>query len=419
MIDVTTRVLDELNAIPGTTSRPGLSRFDEARFFIEAFCGRYIPDDYERATQMTNDELWEYWITVDKRSMEFEFDKQEKELLFIECEDNSVNEQTLNVVNYIADPDFKTVVLEREGDVYPKLIVLSIPNLLNISDYTDAGGIPFHVYFHPTLGQNIASHYTAVNEPGRASLKDTVDNHFMPYGWDFLFFIGLKNMTYRTSTNLDVNGKVDVWAGKGLLYQINNSGKYLPNVIPILDPTRNAGDFEDPQLLLQILKELQQFIILHNGFESPELLPVGKSAISAFSSGHICFNHLLQHATNTDLGEFFGDTLQEVYMFDAPKDTNTSWVANAHAWATTYGDDKVIRGYSQWDPNNTSLLLARGQSIMQGKNIINSDNPNRSFALIGQSFFTDILASADWQSIHQAIPSLMLYDALTKSQFTV
>ncbi|MEJ7559910.1 MAG: hypothetical protein WKF66_16480 [Pedobacter sp.] len=419
MIDVTTRVLDELNAIPGTTDRPGLSRFDEARFFMESFCERYIPDDFELVRQMSDKDLWEYWKTVDKRSLEFEFDRQEKEVLFIECEDNAVNEQTLIAVNYVADPDFKTVILEREGDVYPKLIVLSIPNLLNISDFTDAGGIPFHVYFHPTLGQNIASHYTAVNEAGRKSLKDTIDNHFMPYGWDFLFFIGLKNLTYRTSTNLDSNGKVDVWAGKGLLYQINNSGKYLPNIIPILDPAKNAGDFEDPESFLQILKEIQEYIIIDGGFESGGMLPVGRSAISAFSSGHISFNNLLQHAKKENLSEFFGDTLQEIYMFDAPKGTNTAWISNAHAWASIYGYDKVIRGYSQWDPKNTHLLLAEDQAIEQGKNIINSDNPNRSFALIGQSFFANILASADGQSIHQAIPGLMLYDALTKSQFTV
>jgi len=145
---------------------------------------------------------------------------------------------------------------------------------------------------------------------------------------------------------------------------------------------------------------------------------LGATAISAFSSGHLSFNNLLRYAGNsTDTDVFFADTLQEVYMFDAPSGTNDQWVALANAWAQKYGEQKVVRGYSQWKPTNVSLLLGSAQQVEEGKVIVNSENDNRSFALLGVPFFKDAISGGNSQSIHQVIPALMLNDALIRSQF--
>jgi hypothetical protein len=104
-------------------------------------------------------------------------------------------------------------------------------------------------------------------------------------------------------------------------------------------------------------------------------------------------------------------------MFDAPVQTNDNWVQLANAWAQKYGVEKVIRAYSQWTPTNVNLLLAKGQAPISSKLVVNSDNPNRSFAQLGQAYFKNIISNSDWQAMHQAIPSLMLNDALSRSQF--
>jgi hypothetical protein len=417
MNDVTTRVLDELNTIPGTTARPGLSRIEESKPFIYEFIQRYFAEDFDEAAAMNNDELFTYLQTLDKRILDFGFDTQEKQVRFTTVEDSSVNEQTLLLTDNQTQPDFETIILERDGDVIPKLVAVSLPASLDLSSFTEGGGLPFHVFFHPTLGQNTASYYTAVNQPGRESLKDTIDGNYSPYGWDFLFFIILRNLSYQANTNINANNVINEWAGKGLLYQIANADKNVINIIPVLDPQKNGGDFERPDTHLQILKEVQQFLLNRQGDVNESLLPVGKCAVSAFSSGHLCSNNLLQASGNNSFSEFYGDVLQEVYMFDAPVQTNDNWVQLANAWAQKYGDEKVIRAYSQWTPTNVNLLLAKGQAIRNSKLVLNSDNPNRSFALLGQPFFKDIISNSDWQAMHQAIPSLMLNDALSRSQF--
>lgn len=417
MKDVTTRVLDELNDIPGTTDRPGLSRMDNARPLIQAYCERYVSEDANNILGMTDNELWEYWRTADKRIFNFDFDTQEKEIRLLQIADDSVLEQELQVVNVKIDPDFETIILEREGNVFPKLIAVSLPKSMDISLYSESG-IPFHIYFHPTLGQNLADYYTATNMPGRESLKSLEDQNFIPYGWDFLFFIIFNNLTYKASSNIGTDDKIDIWAGKGLLYQITNSLRNIVNIIPVLDPTHNAGDFENPDSLQQILEEIQQFIVEFLRLQGQVISQVGKSAISAFSSGHLGFNNLLSHAAQVDISNlFFGNTLQEVYMFDAPAGTNDQWVTLANSWAQKYGEEKVVRAYSQWKPKNVNLLLARDQQPAQGKVVVNSENPNRSFALLGASFFKEFIADSGWQAIHQAIPALMLNDALIRSHF--
>lgn len=416
MNDVTSRVLDELNTIPGTSVRPGLSRIEDAKPFIYEFVQRYFASDYDNVVVMNNDELFGYLQTLDKKVFDFTFDTQEKEVSFTSVEDTSVNEQTLSITNNQTQPDFETIILERDGDVTPKLVAVSLPASLDLSSFTE-GGLPFHVFFHPTLGQNIASYYTAVNQTGRESLKDTIDGNYSPYGWDFLFFIVLRNLSYQANTNINANNVINEWAGKGLLYQIANADKNIINVIPVLDPQKNGGDFEKPDSHLQILKEVQQFLLNRQGEANENLLPIGKCAVSAFSSGHLCSNNLLQAAGNDSFSEFYGDALQEVYMFDAPVQTNDNWVQLANSWAQKYGEEKVVRAYSQWTPTNVNLLLAKGQTPVSSKLVVNSDNPNRSFAQLGQAFFKNIISNSDWQAMHQAIPSLMLNDALSRSQF--
>ncbi|MFT4024349.1 MAG: hypothetical protein QM664_11255 [Flavihumibacter sp.] len=415
MEDVTVRVLDELNTIPGTPLRPGLSRIEMVRPAINAYVERYVSDALDTVLSLPTEGLWPYWETVDKRLLDFEFDTQEKDTMMTYIEDEATSEQQLITTTAMPQPDFETIVLERAGDVFPKLISVSIPASLDLSNYAESG-LPFHIYFHPTLGQNLASYYTAVNEPKRESLKDTIDHQYAPYGWDFLYFILLRNLQYEGSTNLLESGQLNEWAGKGLLYQTANTSRDIITVIPVLDPSRNAGDFEKPGTLLPILEEVQELLFARNN-TAPASSAVGRTAVSAFSSGHSCLNNLLQAYANDGYAAFYGDTLQEVYMFDAPQQLNATSVTLANGWAKKYGSDKVIRAYSQWVPANVGLLLAAGQHSIAGKAVVNADNSNRSFAHLNSVFFKDVLRATDWQSIHQAIPALMLTDALSRSGF--
>ncbi|MES2732355.1 MAG: hypothetical protein V4714_11415 [Bacteroidota bacterium] len=404
--DVTDRVLREINLVPGGNQRPGTANraFDVGALLQEKMAA--LPDDADKST-------WQ--------------------ALLLGCEDNNIpildswdsrplsavskltaqatsDPNEFRIIHELADftgADAFQVVLERSGDVHPKLLAVSFPKSLLEQEKT-----PFLIYFHPTLGQAVSSgYYTAAS-----NLKSPEDNQFYPYGWDFLFHVFWKYLNY---TDREFNTAYSL----GLNYQVGLSGKDVAIVLPIFHPNDNinVGDFNQPDKILTLLGEIKWFftqqVAMNGALPSPDNFRV---AMGAFSSS----NNLLANLINKTQASFCKDVLKEVYFFDPPQGIGDSCIAAALNWARN-DQEKHIRFYSQWSFGTHSQILSNKKSVQSPKLVLNPDNPRRSAALLGQSFWETIvnaevlkdIQSRGWAAVHSLIPSTMLVDALQRSDF--
>ena len=412
--DVTSRILHELSSIPGSSSRQGLDRRASAEMFVLQKIQQIDPSYAEELKQNQIDNNWSAEELLDVISdagydwlPDLSLPLAESFTDLKSAPDDLDDTLYTPFVDTLMDldPDHDVFVLEREGNVHPKLLFVSWPRSLNTKLNEDLNtSIPFFIFIHPDLGQNMGSYYEARAQKGRESLKSIEDDSFYPYGWDYLYFIGINNL-------FDFNKRIS--------YQVAASGKDVVTVIPILHETKGAGDILNPLKMSNILASIQAFqrSTLGLNTEDSDGSAVGPVAIGAFSAGHLHVNNLLSRIQAN--GTLFQEQFQELYMFDAPEGgVNTTWVALAQSWANKFGDDKTVRVYSQWVPSNAPQLLGKGQSIKTGKIRFNANNSNRSVGIFPSLSFRKVLeleASPTWQQVHQWIPKYFIADALRSS----
>lgn len=415
LLDVTPRVLQELSSIPGCASRKGLDRRAYAAEFVIQKIQQTDPDYAYELRQSQIDNNLSAVELLDKIVDEQQYDwLSDLNLPLIESFTDLISttdesDETLltpyaNTLTEL-DPDHDVFVLEREGNVHPKLLFVSWPRTLNPKLNEDLNTpIPYFIFIHPSLGQNMSAYYEARAQKGRESLKSLEDDAFYPYGWDYLYFIGVNNL-------FDFN--------KRIAYQVAASGKDVVSIIPILHETQGAGDLLNPAKMGNILASIQAFQLSALGLisEESENPQVGPVAIGAFSAGHIFVNNLLSKIQANPA--LFEEQFQELYMFDAPEGgVNSTWVSLAQSWANKFGEDKTVRVYSQWVPSNAIKLLSKGQSVKTGKIRVNAQNANRSVGIFPSLFFKNALemeALPDWQQVHQLIPGFFIADAMRMS----
>ncbi|TAE55409.1 MAG: hypothetical protein EAZ89_05645 [Bacteroidetes bacterium] len=308
------------------------------------------------------------------------------------------------------EPRMKSFVLERAGDVHPKLISVTYPEHLGErlrERPSEAAAMPFLVYYHPTLGQATSSYNTAEN------LKSQQDGNYYPYGWDFLFHVFWKYLSYRGySVNMEYS--------MGLAYQLAASGKDVVLIIPVLSKQDaiNVGDFNDPGKSLDLLRSIQQFVATQERVRPAA--DVGRVALAGFSNGNNMVTSMLAR-NHLYLRQF----VKEAYMFDAPATPGVSWINAAKVWAGT-DTSKVIRIYAQSQFVN-SRDITGGAALRSG---IAVNHPARpwSVALLDRPYWsplvqihepssTDYFQSRTYWAIHSMIPATMLTDALSRSRF--
>ena len=407
LTDVTARVLRELNLVPGGSRRPGpAQRAGDAAPFLQAKMAE-LPADADQST-------WQSLLLACEANDLTLLDTWDPQplaavagLVAQATDDPQVFTLADGAFDFDGSADVQHVVLERPGNVFPKLVAVSFPTSLLTQAET-----PFLVYFHPTLGQAIPSgYYTAA-----PNLKSPADGNFYPYGWDFLFHGFWKYLNYSSP---DFTTEYSI----GLDYQVAQSGKDVAVVLPIFhaDDGIGVGDFMKPDQLLLILAEIKwyftQQVDLADGQPTAANFRV---AMSAFSSATGLLARVLSNINSV----FCRDVLREAYFFDAPQGVGHTCVAAALAWAKD-NPDKHVRFYSQWTYDNYNQVLGGQQAVQSARLVVHPANPNRSVALVPQAFWEPLvndvalkdIRARGWAAVHALVPSTLLADALARSGF--
>ena len=407
LTDVTERVLRELNLVPGGSKRPGAAqRAGDAAPFLQAKMGE-LPADADKTT-------WQSLLLACEANNLTLLDTWDPQpLAAIACLEakDTADPQVFTLADGAFDFDGSAevlhVVLERPGNVFPKLIAVSFPKSLLASAET-----PFLVYFHPTLGQAVPSgYYTAA-----PNLKSPEDGNFYPYGWDFLFHGFWKYLNY---SGPDFTTEYNI----GLDYQVAQSGKDVAVVLPMFHSNDgiNVGDFLKPDQIMLLLAEIKWFftqqVDLADGKPTAANFRV---AMGAFSSATSLLATVLGNVNSV----FCRDALREVYFFDAPAGVGNTCVAAALNWAKDNAD-KHIRFYSQWTYDNCNQVLGGQKAAQSARLVVHPTNANRSVALVPQAFWEPIvndvalkdIKARGWAAIHALVPSTLLADALARSGF--
>jgi hypothetical protein len=172
-----------------------------------------------------------------------------------------------------------------------------------------------------------------------------------------------------------------------------------------------------------ILREIQSFMFRRAGsFALPGL---GRVALGAFSAGNLSSLDFLNNPQN-QAHSFYRDTLRELYMFGAFKETRSGrnpvdWVNAALKWANTgTGAGKMVRAYLEHNISNYGSLVSPLPSTLP-------------FVATSGFFTAAVLNVAAWQAAataagnpsivkgfqqaHQLMGAMMLVDALFRSGF--
>ncbi len=407
LTDVTERVLRELSLVPGGSKRPGAAnRAGDAAPFLQAKMGE-LPDDADKTT-------WQSLLLACEANDVTLLDTWDPQpLAAIACLEakETADPQVFTLADGAFDFDGSAevlhVVLERPGNVFPKLVAVSFPKSLLESEET-----PFLVYFHPTLGQAVPSgYYTAA-----PNLKSPEDQQFYPYGWDFLFHGFWKYLNYSSP---DFTTAYNI----GLDYQVAQSGKDVAVVLPMFHSNDgiNVGDFLKPDQIMLMLAEIKWFftqkVDLADGKPTAANFRVAMGAFSSATS-------LLATVLGSVNSVFCRDALREVYFFDAPQGVGNTCVAAALNWAKDNAD-KHVRFYSQWTYDNYNQVLGGKKAVQSARLVVHPTNPNHSVALVPQAFWEPLvndvalqdIKARGWAAIHALVPSTLLADALARSGF--
>lgn len=407
LTDVTDRVLRELNVVPGGSQRPGKAgRAGDAAPWLQAKMAD-LPDDADKST-------WQSLLLACEASEVTLLDTWDPQplagvngLVAEATADPQTFTLTSGVFDFDASSEVLHVVLERPGEVFPKLLAVSFPKSLLEREET-----PFLVFFHPTIGQAVASGYYTT----AANLKSLEDMQYYPYGWDYLFHGFWKYLNY---SGPDFNTQYNI----GIDYQVAQSGKDVAVVLPLFhaNDAINVGDFLKPDQIMLLLAEIkwhftQQVEVVNNKPTAANF----RVAMGAFSSATSLLATLLGNVNSV----FCRDALREVYFFDAPQGVGGTCVNAAVNWAKD-NPDKHVRFYSQWVYNNQNLVLGNKKQAQNARLVVHPANENRSVALVPQAFW-ETMVSADvlkdvkargWAAVHGLVPSALLADALARSGF--
>jgi len=316
---------------------------------------------------------------------------------------NFVNEPPVDSgdISFFADsidPDAEQVVLEVANVAAPKALAVSWPQGILRSDFEPP--TPFLIYIHPMVGQNAPDFYTGFP---------------YPFGFDYMYFVLWRYINYTADPLTS-----DPFA-KGLAYQMAESGRNAVIVVPCNGLGPEIGVFMNAGQVQLILQDVQAYMFRRAGAFLPPFL--GRTALAGFSAGNLLVTQFLNDPSNRS-HSFYLDTLQELYMFEAPNAVD--WVNAAVAWQSAgNAGGKVIRGYQQGSIQALAQLV--GGALPASPFVVDSANGTRTGAALPPSAWNRAATSAGnpamaasataFQDSHQLISAMMLTDALRRSSF--
>jgi hypothetical protein len=200
----------------------------------------------------------------------------------------------------------------------PRLIGVSWPIDVAIDQFPEFfDPTPFLVYLHPAIGQ----------------AADDYAGFPYPFGWSYLFFIGVRDTMWLDDPMTKSPG------AKGIAYQIAAARRKAVLVLPFNKLGPDQGAALDPEELETYLREIQAFMFRRKHAYAPP--PLGRVALAAFSNGcGLPLNKLMSNAQHT----FIKNSVREIYLLD-PRMNSQELVGRIEKWRSDAPGDKRVRVY--------------------------------------------------------------------------
>ncbi|MEJ7666891.1 MAG: hypothetical protein WKG07_49005 [Hymenobacter sp.] len=303
--------------------------------------------------------------------------------------------------------DIQHVVLERPGNVFPKLVAVSFPTSL-----LDAGGNAVSGLLPPHAGTGGALGLLH----GRAQPPEPRGWAVLPYGWDFLFHGFWKYLNYSgPDFTTEYNIGLELPGGPG------RQGRGRGAADTPCQRQHQRGRLLKPDQIMLLLAEIKWF------FTQQVDLADGKPTAANFQGGNGRIQLGYQPAGHGvgqyELGILPRCAARSVLLRRAAG-VGHACVAAALAWAKA-NPDKHVRFYSQWNYDNYSQVLGGQKAVQSARLVVHPTNPHRSVALVPQAFWEPLvndvarkdIKARGWAAIHALVPSTLLADALARSGF--
>ncbi len=297
-------------------------------------------------------------------------------------------------------PDTEVRVLEVAGPPpqVPQVLAVAWPARLSRAEGEHSP--PFLTFFHANYGQNVRDGFYRISH-----------RHPYPYGWDFLFFGLWRYLFYMGDPVTD-----DPYA-KGLVYQIEASGKPVVLVLPVHHPGAEVGQLGRANFMEEMLLEIQAYMFRRaRNYAWPGALR--RAALAGFSASNGLIESFIGRSAHLrPRSEFFRSTLKEIYSFDCPDGTKGGLASSLRQWLTTGDTDKMVRLYAQNDhPAFHALVAPHGRRTGC---LLQSPDASRSMMVAGTSQWPDAHTYFGWRpdpwgTVHQLIPATLLVDALRR-----
>ena len=311
-IDVTNKVIDELNSIPnfdllsrGICQNDKSNRAGVVQEYISTLKRKLtLQDILNRSSK-----LLESWNTEESlkqtyiQTNDFGFEPSNLNRFDPKIKENI----EIKIFNSIK-PLFTELVIQRQDSVnnHPQLFSISIPNAF-LESKAELKYLPISIYFHTPLSNGIG----AGNYIGDTCLKSNSDRKFYPFGWDFLFYILLQNKILLTNA-LSLAKKDEI-----VIIPILNQEPIKNKNGVVIDEVA-LGEMTNPKHLISIMESISHF--LFKRFERKIFIMPHKYSLYAFSGGNVSLLKLLSHIND------FKSVLKKVTFFDPPENDRTDLV---------------------------------------------------------------------------------------------
>jgi len=297
-------------------------------------------------------------------------------------------------------PSGRLLLAQRQTT--PKLVAFYVPDRTFFTFQRESrdpvgNAVPYHVFFTPSTAHMSRTY------PFHLDYVDLIARYLL---FDQVFDVG-----------------------KAMTNQQHVSKKRAVFVFPIASPLERFAAMPTQSNLLRILEESSYWLQRMLGVAFP-LSPVGKCAVSAFSSGADSIEQML----DAPFGSFDHDHLREIYAFDLFKADPNPLITKLRSWFRSGKDGRKLRVYTQDHRWRAGMLdLAGATTLPPGpSNAFEQDSPSSTLLYAPASTFwrdmkSEVVPVASrgrfddvpdtYDRVHQFIPALFMEHALSRSTF--
>jgi hypothetical protein len=262
----------------------------------------------------------------------------------------------------------------------PGLFLIWVPDKLDIRQFD------FHVYFHPTIGDDVPLDLNCSEGKDRNNSNGkNRDNRcktfkFCKTSSVFSYPLGCRVIELRDKDGNPIKKEEQPYVGKGYSHLMWRSwGHYQHHLAKksciYVVPVGSRKDQFNKLTAAKLMGWLQEIaaIVVQNRVPGPHQTSpaVGKVALSGFSYGGHWVAHVLRNPGNQTGQNFLDQNVGELYFFDIPGSLAAQDVTpTVRAWQQRQGSRRVIRSYTRFGATHqafASLIQTPGFDVRNAR----------------------------------------------------